>query len=230
MKKFFCFILTVVIALSGIIAYAENVETEKSVQIEIAPFLYKSTLFQMEFPSHLSYNIKEKSIIGDYAVSRELNDLAYSFVFPAGTTKFECKVSLDGKTDWQGVSLNVAENSSYWPKDKNGNIDYSQPVTFKRVETDAEQDEYGILYRDYLKDKDVGGFRNYDKIYWRLNYICNGKEYSEYFDIKLYDYDKSEKHTVRTVNFNVAGLPFSALNGENARLRFRSAIPASVTR
>lgn len=215
MKKLFCFILTIVIVLTGIIAYAESVETEKGVQIEIAPFLYKSTIYPMEFPSRLSYNIKEKSVQGDYAISRELNDLAYTFVFPAGTTKFECKVSLNGETDWQGVSLNDTVNPSYWPKDENGNIDYSQPLTFKRIETDAEQDEYGILYREYLEDKEVGGFRNFDKIYWRLTYICNGKEYDEYFDIKLYDYDKSEKYTVRTVNFNVAGLPFEFLSGDN---------------
>ena len=219
MKKILCFILMFVITLgcftNGVVAYAESFETENGVQVEIAPFLYKSTLYQMEFPSHLSYNIKEKSVQGDYALSRELNDLSYTFVFPAGTTKFECKVSLDGETDWRGFSLNDAENPSYWLKDENGNIDYSQPVTFKRIETIAEQDEYGVLYRDLLKDKNVGGFRDYDKIYWRLTYICNGEEYNEYFDIKLYDYDKSEKHTVRTVNFNVAGLPFSALNGEN---------------
>ena len=201
------FVITLGCFTNGVVAYAESFKTENEVQVEIAPFLYKSTLYQMEFPSHLSYNIKEKSVQGDYALSRELNDLSYTFVFPAGTTKFECKVSLDGETDWRGFSLNDAENPSYWLKDENGNIDYSQPVTFKRIETIAEQDEYGVLYRDLLKDKDVGGFRDYDKIYWRLTYICKGKEYNEYFDIKLYDYDKSEKHTVRTVNFNVAGLP-----------------------
>ena len=216
-KKILCFILTVVITVgcfaNGVVAYTRSFETENGVQVEMAPFLYKSTLYQMEFPSRLSYNIKEKSVPGDYAVSRELNDLAYAFTFPAGTTKFECKISLDGKNGWQGVSLNDSENPSYWPKDENGNIDYSQPVTFRRVETYAEQDEYGILYRDYLKDNYVGGFRDYDKIYWRLTYIRNGKEYNEYFEIKLYDYDKSEKHTVKAVNFNVAGLPFSALSG-----------------
>ena len=215
MRKLFCFILTIVIALTGISAYAESVETEKSVQIEIAPFFYKSTLYQMEFPSHQSYEIKEKSDAGDYAISRELNDLSYAFVFPAGTTKIECKVSLNGETDWRGISLNDRENPSYWEKDENGNIDYNQPMTFKRIETDAEQDEYGVLYRDFLKGQNVDGFKNFDKIYWRLTYICNGKEYNECFDIKLYDYDKSEKHTVRTVNFNVAGLPFGFLSGEN---------------
>ncbi|MBO5859806.1 MAG: endonuclease/exonuclease/phosphatase family protein [Clostridia bacterium] len=219
MKKILCFILTVVITLGcfsdGFITFADSFESENGVQVKIASFLYKSTLYQMEFPSRLSYNIKEKSVQGDYAISRELNDLAYTFVFPAGTTKFDCKLSLDGKTNWCGVSLNNVENSFYWPKDENGNIDHTQPVTFNRIETDAEQDEYGILYRDFLKDKNVGGFRDCNKIYWKLTYICNGKEYNELFDIKIYDYDKSEKHTVRAVNFNVAGLPFSALNGEN---------------
>ncbi|MEE1010584.1 MAG: hypothetical protein U0L11_00950, partial [Acutalibacteraceae bacterium] len=125
MKKIFCFILTVVITLicfaNSIVTYADSFETENGVKVEIAPFLYKSTLYQMEFPSRLSYNIKEKSVQGDYAISRELNDLAYTFVFPAGTSKFECKVSLDGETNWQGVSLNDTENPSYWPKDENGN-------------------------------------------------------------------------------------------------------------
>ncbi len=225
MKKTLCLILTVVIALSGfcfaapgsssIIANAEFFETERGVQVEMAPFLYKSTLYQMEFPSHQSYEIKEKSIVGDYTVSRELNDLSYTFIFPAGTTKIECMLSLNGETDWRGFTVNNIENPSYWEKDESGNIDYSQPLTFKRDEITAERDEYGVLYRDYLKDKDVKGFRDYEKIYWKLSYICNGEEFTEYFDIKVYDYDESEKYTLKTVNFNVAGLPFAALTGEN---------------
>ena len=35
----------------------------------------------------------------------------------------------------------------------------------------------------------VKGFRDYDKIYWRLKYTCNGEEITEYFDIKLYPND-----------------------------------------
>ena len=220
MKKIFCLILAALIAFSGvclpgtgIVAGAEMFETEKGVQVEMAPFLYKSTLHQMEFPSHQSYDIKEKSIAGDYAISGELNDLSYTFVFPAGTTKIDCKLSLNGETDWRGFTVNHIENPSYWAKDDNGNIDYSQPLTFYRNEITAERDEYGVLYRDYLKDANVGGFRDYDKIYWKLNYICNSEEITEYFEIKLYDYDKSEKYLVKTVNFNVAGLPFAALSG-----------------
>lgn len=219
MKKLICLILTIVIALScmpfasGIIAGAEGFETENGVQVEMAPFLYKSTLYQMEFPSHQSYEIKEKSVAGDYAISRELNDLSYTFVFPAGTTEIECKLSLNGETDWRGFSVNDAENPSYWEKDENGNIDYSKPLTFKRDEITAERDEYGVLYRDYLKDTGVEGFKNYDKLYWRLNYTCNEAAFSERFEIKLRDYDNAEKYVLRTVNFNVAGLPFAAFQG-----------------
>lgn len=228
MKKIFCSILITIIALncfsfaclgnsfsSGTIAHAESFETEKGVQVEIAPFLYKSTLYQMEFPSHLSYAIKEKSDVGDYTISRELNDLSYTFVFPAGTTEIECKVSLNGETDWRGFFINDKESPSYWEKDEDGNIDYSQPLTFSRIEEIAEQDEYGVLYRDFLKDTDVGGFRDYNKIYWKLTYVCNGETFTDNFDIKLYDYDKAEKQTLKTVNFNVAGLPFGYLYGEN---------------
>lgn len=222
MKKTLCFILTIVITLScfcfadlsvGITAHAESFETENGVKVEIASFLYKSTLYQMEFPSHQSYEIKEKSNVGDYAISRELNDLSYVFVFPAGTTKIECNLSLNGETDWRGFTVNHINNPSYWEKDKDGNIDYSKPLTFKRDELTAERDEYGVLYRDYLKDRDVEGFRDYDKIYWRLRYICNGEEITEYFDIKLYDYDKAEKYNLKAVNFNVAGLPFGFFQG-----------------
>ena len=224
MKKILCLILTIVITLScfctmpfsfGINAHAESFETENGVQVEMAPFLYKSTLYQMEFPSHQSYEIKEKSVFGDYTISRELNDLSYTFVFPAGTTKIECKLSLDGETDWSGFTVNDVENPSYWEKDENGNIDYSKPMTFKRIEILAEQDEYGVLYRDYLKDKDAQGFRDYDKIYWKLSYTCNGGTFTDCFDIKLYNYDEAEKYELKTVNFNVAGLPFAAFQGEN---------------
>ena len=230
MKKTLCLVLTLVIALtclclplSGISASAADFETENGVQVEMAPFLYKSTLYQMEFPSRQSYEIKEKSNVGDYAISRELNDLSYTFVFPAGTTKIDCMLSLDGETEWRGFNVNSTDNPSYWVKDEAGNIDYSQPLTFRRNEITAERDEYGVLYRDYLQDKDVEGFRDYDKIYWRLRYTCNGEAFTEYFDIKLYDYDKAEKHSIKTVNFNVAGLPFGILQGENVRANQREA-------
>ncbi len=218
MKKLLCLILTLIMTFScfsiAFTADAAVFETENGVQVRIAPYLYKSTLYQMEFPSHQSYEIKEKSIPGDYTISREINDLSYTFVFPAGTTKIECNVSLDGETNWRGFNINAENNPNYWEKDSEGNVDLTKPLTFNRIEEIAERDEYGILYRDHLMTANVGGFRDYDKIYWRLRYTCNGEEFAEYFDIKLYDYDKAEKQTVRTVNFNVAGLPFAALTGE----------------
>jgi exonuclease III len=211
--------LAIILAVSCVgvpLAVGVDGETsEAAVQVEIAPFLYKSALYQMEFPSHQSYEIKEKSTQGDYAISREINDLSYAFTFPAGTTKIDCKVSLDGETNWRGFSINSEENPSYWQKDENGNIDYSQTLTFKRDEVTAERDEYGILYRDYLKDAGVKGFRDYDKIYWRLTYVCDGETFTQYFDVKVYDYDAAEKYTLKAVNFNVAGLPFAVLSGEN---------------
>lgn len=220
MKKIICFILTIMLTLScfgasGIVADAVSFETEKGVKVEIAPFLYKSAAYQMEFPSHQSYEIKEKSDEGDYALSREINDLSYTFTFPAGTTRIECMVSLNGESDWQGFRINSTENPFYWEKDAQGEIDYSKPLTFKRDEVTAERDEYGVLYRNYLKGTGALGFKDYDKIYWKLNYTCSGKEITEYFDIKLYDYDNSEKQTVKAVNFNVAGLPFAILSGED---------------
>lgn len=220
MKKILCLILAFALAFScicftGLSAGAESFVTDNGVKVEMAPFLYKSTLYQMEYPSHQSYEIKEKSAEGDYAISRELNDLSYTFVFPAGTTKIECLLSLNGENNWQGFRINSTENPNYWEKDAAGNVDLSQPLTFVRNEVTAERDEYGVQYRDYLLGTGEGGFKNYDKIYWKLNYTCNGTEFTEYFDIKLYDYDSAEKHTVKAVNLNVAGLPFALLQGEN---------------
>lgn len=227
MKKILCLILAMVLAfscfcLTGSVAYAESFETENGVKVEMAPYLYKSALYQMEFPSHQSYEIKEKSIEGDYAISRELNNLAYNFVFPAGTTKIECKVSLDGE-NWRGYTVNSTDHPNYWEKDADGNVDLSKPLTFRRDAVTAERDEYGVLYRDYLMNTGVEGFRYYTKIYWKLNYICNAEEITEYFDVKLYDYDKAEKYSVKTVNFNVAGLPFAALSGENVAANQKAA-------
>ncbi len=221
MKKILSLILAVVIAFgcipfaSGVVAGAEAFETANGVQVEIAPFLYKSALYQMEFPSHQSYEIKEKSDAGDYAISREINNLAYTFVFPAGTTKIECMLSLDGETNWRGFNVDAENNPNYWVKDDAGRIDLTKPLTFVRDEATAERDEYGVLYRDYLRGTDAQGFKAYDKIYWRLNYVCGGENFTEYFDIKLYDYDNAEKHLVKTVNYNVAGLPFGIFTGEN---------------
>ena len=219
MKKIISLILAVILAFGCICipASAASFVTEKGVQVEIASYLYKSVLYPMEFPSAESYEIKEKSLEGDYAISRELNDMSYTFVFPAGTTEIECYVSLDGQTNWRGVTVNSTEHSLYWPKDANGNVDYSQPMTFKRDEVTAERDEYGLLYREYLKGKDVKGFRDYDKIYWRLRYVCGGETLTEYFDIKLYDYDKLDKQTVKIANFNVAGLSFSTAGGSESK-------------
>ena len=220
MKKSLSLILAILITFGclcfgdfNLTASAESLVTSKGVNVQIAPFLYKSTEYQMEFPSHQSYDIKEKSAEGDYAISRELNDLSYTFAFPAGTTRIECMLSLNGENGWRGFNIDDEKNPSYWPKDDNGNIDYTQPLTFKRNEVTAERDEYGVIYRDYLKDTGVYGFRDIDKIYWRLIYTCNGEIFTEYFDIELYDYDNIEKKTVKMVNFNVAGLPFAALQG-----------------
>lgn len=220
MKKILRLVLVVVLSFScfcfgNITAGAESFTTEKGVKVEMAPYLYKSALYQMEFPSHQSYEIKEKSTAGDYAISRELNDLSYTFVFPAGTTKIECMVSLNGENNWRGFRVNAVDNPNYWEKDANGNVDLSKPLTFNRDAVTAERDEYGVLYRDYLKDYNVKGFKDYDKIYWQLNYTCNDVAVTEYFDIKLYDYDNAEKYSVKAVNFNVAGLPFGIFSGEN---------------
>lgn len=227
MKKTLAVILAIIMSFGcfaavPVTAGAESFETEKGVKVEIASYLYKSALYQMEFPSHQSYEIKEKSKEGDYAISRELNNLAYTFVFPAGTTNIECMVSLNEK-DWRGFRINAEENPNYWEKNADGSIDYSKPLTFKRDAATAERDEYGVLYRDYLRDANVGGFKNYDKIYWVLNYTCNGEAISEYFDIKLYDYDEAEKYDLKAVNFNVAGLPFAALSGENVAANQKAA-------
>ena len=219
MKKLFCLILTVVLALNCFCligaASAQSFETENGVKIEMAPFLYKSALYQMEYPSHQSYEIKEKSVEGDYAISREINDLSYTFVFPAGTTSIECNVSLNGENGWTGFRVNSTDNQVYWEKDEDGNVDYSKPLTFYRDEATAERDEYGVLYRDFLKDAGVKGFRDYNKIYWQLIYTCNGEVFTEYFDIKLYEYDSAEKYDVKIVNFNVAGLLFGIFSGED---------------
>ena len=236
MKKLLCLILTLVItlsclclpgfigpSLSGIVAHAGRFETENGVQIQMSPYIYKSAAYPMEYPSHESYEIKEKSAEGDYAISREINDLSYTFVFPAGTTAIECCVSLSGEGDWTGFDINHIDNPSYWVKDENGNIDYTKPLTFNRVEYIAEQDEYGVLYRNYLKGTGVGGFKNYDKIYWKLIYTCNSVDYTEYFDVRLCDYDSAVKHDIKAVNFNVAGLPFSALQGQNVIANQKSA-------
>ena len=220
MKKTLSLILAIVMVFGcfsfvDLSADAASFVTENGVKVEMAPFLYKSALYPMEYPSHQSYDIKEKSAAGDYAISRELNDLAYTFVFPAGTSKIECLLSIDGETGWRGFRINAEENPNYWEKDASGKADLTKPLTFNRNELTAERDEYGVQYRDFLKDANVGGFKDIDKIYWKLIYTCKDTEYTEYFDVKLYDYDSAEKYDIKAVNFNVAGLPFAILQGEN---------------
>ena len=75
MKRFLCMLLAFVLTLScscliisgsenKMIANASGFETENGVKVEMAPFLYKSKLYQMEFPSRDSYSVKEKSAEG----------------------------------------------------------------------------------------------------------------------------------------------------------------------
>lgn len=233
MKKIISILLTTIIvfscavvavsgiALSAVTAEASTIELENGAKVEIAPFLYKSKLYQMEFPSIGSYSVKDKSVIGDYTISRELNDLSYSFTFPAGTTEIFCKCSLVKDSGWRGFTINSTDNPNYWEKDEDGNIDYTKPLTFRRGEVIAEQDEYGVLYRDFLMNSDCEGFRDYDKIYWKLEFFCNGELLTDYFEIKLYDYDSSEKFDLKAVNYNVYGLPFASIYGENVQENLR---------
>ena len=213
MKKIISVILAVLIAVSclGVTAFAapaNSFMTESGVEIFIEDVLYKSNTIAMQFPSKEDYSTKVSSTEGDYAIPGEINDLSYKCIFPAGTTKFNCKVSLTGEDDWYGVHVNCDDHANYWKKDEDGNIDWSQRVTFNRGETTAEQDEYGLLYRNMLFEKGLGGFKNYNRIYWRIDYICNGETFIDYFSIPLVDYENSDKVTVKMVNYNIGGLPW----------------------
>lgn len=216
MKKAISFILTALLVFScmiftGVVANAENFETESGVKITIADTLYKTTQYPMQFPAVGDYTTKISSTLGDYAIPGEINDLAYAFVFPAGTTALSCKVSLTSEGDWYGVAINSEQHSNYWEKDVDGNIDLTQPVSFRRDKDVAEQDEYGLLYRSKLYEKGLGGFKDYNKIYWQLQYTCNGEVYTDYFSIPLVNYDTPDKITVKALNYNIAGLPHATL-------------------
>ncbi len=192
---------------SGLTAQAMDIVTESGVQVTIESILYKSNAHTMQFPNADHYATKETSTPGDYVISRDINNLGYRFVFPAGTTELSGTISLDGETNWRGVRINATNAPEFWPKDENGNVDFTKPVTFNRPEDLAEQDEYGLIYREYLYEKGVGGFKDYNRIYWKLEYVCDGETYTDYFDIPLVDYAEPDRVTVKALNFNVAGLP-----------------------
>ncbi len=222
MKKTVSVILAVIMALGclGVTASAapaKSFMTESGVEVFIESTLYKSNVYAMQFPSVEDYSTKVSSTEGDYAIPGEINDLSYKYIFPAGTTKFTCMVSLDGNGGWHGVHVNYEEHANYWTKDEDGNIDWTQPVTFNRGETTAEQDEYGLLYRYMLWEKGLGGFRDYDRIYWRLQYTCNDEIYTDYFSIPLVDYANPDKFTVKMLNYNVAGLPWAGTTANQKR-------------
>ena len=212
MKKVISVILAVAVAFgcfcfTGVIANAEYFETESGVKVTIADVLYKSADHTMQFPGVEDYNIKQSSDEGDYAISKDINDLGYTIVFPAGTTKADIVYTLDSEGEWFGFGINPQANSGYWDKDENGEVDFTKPVTFVRNEEKAEQDDYGILYRNLLWGKGVKGFNDYDKIYWKLIYECNGETYTDTFDVALADYIKPDIVTVKAFNYNVSGLP-----------------------
>lgn len=222
MRKVLSVILAVIIAVGslGVTAFAapaNSFMTESGVEIFIEDVLYKSDTIAMQFPSKEDYSVKVSSTEGDYAIPGEINDLSYKYVFPAGTTKFNCMVSLTGEDGWYGVQVNCDDHANYWTKDESGNIDWSQRVTFNRGEATAEQDEYGLLYRNMLFEKGLGGFKDYNRIYWRIEYICNGETFTDFFSIPLVDYESSDKVTVKMVNYNIGGLPWMTSAAKQTR-------------
>lgn len=221
MKKFISVILVAVMAFGcfGVVSMAAPVNsfvTESGVEVFIESVLYKSNVYTMQFPSVEDYSTKVTSTEGDYAIPGEINDLSYKYVFPAGTTDASARVSVDEK-NWYGVSINCNDHSNYWAKDENGEVDLTKPVSFDRPETTAEQDEYGLLYRNVMYEKGIGGFRDYNKVYWKLEYTCNGEIYTDYFDIPLLDFAMPEKFTVTALNYNVAGLPWASTSADQRR-------------
>ena len=213
MKKGLSVILAVIMALGclGVTASAapaSSFMTETGVEVFMENMLYKSDKYTMLFPSKGDYATKISSTPGDCVIPCEINDLSYKYIFPAGTTEISCMVSLNGESNWYGVEINYEEHSNYWTKDEDGNIDWSERVTFNRPEITAAQDEYGLLYRNELFEKDLGGFKDFNRVYWRIKYICNDEEYTDYFDVPLVDYENPDKFSVKMVNYNVGGLPW----------------------
>ena len=213
MKKVFSVILAVVItlgcfAVTASAAPAKSFMTESGVEVFIEDVLYKSDKYTMLFPKQGDYATKISSTPGDCVIPCEINDLSYKCIFPAGTTEISCMVSLTGENDWYGVEINYEEHSNYWTKDEDGNIDWSERVTFNRPEITAAQDEYGLLYRNELFEKDLGGFKDFNRVYWRIQYICNEEEYTDYFSLPLVDYENPDKFTLKLLNYNIAGLPW----------------------
>lgn len=212
MKRFLSFTFAVILVLScfcfsGIVANAEYFETETGVQVTIEKVLFKSADHTMQFPSFEDYNVKQTSDAGDYVISQDINDLGYTIVFPAGTTRADILYSLTNDGNWLGFGINYERNGDYWGTDENGEIDFTKPVTFVRKEAKAEEDDYGVLYRNLLMGKGVSGFKDYNKVYWKLIYECNGNTYTDFFEIELFDYNSPDRVTVKAFNYNVAGLP-----------------------
>ncbi len=213
MKKVISVILAVVItlgcfAVTASAAPAKSFMTESGVEVFIEDVLYKSDKYTMLFPKQGDYATKISSTPGDCVIPCEINDLSYKYIFPAGTTEISCMVSLTGESNWYGVEIDYEDNANYWMKDEDGNIDWSERVTFNRPEITASQDEYGLLYRYELFEKELGGFKDCDRIYWRIQYVCKDNEYTDYFSIPLADYETPDKLTVKMVNYNVSGLPW----------------------
>lgn len=222
MKKVLSVVLAVITALgclsvTAFAAPASSFMTESGVEVFIENVLYKSDKYTMLFPKLGDYATKIGSTPGDCVIPCEINDLSYKYIFPAGTTEISCLVSLDGESNWYGVEINYEEHSNYWTKDEDGNIDWSERVTFNRPEVTASQDEYGLLYRNEFFEKDLGGFRDCDKIYWRIRYICNETEYTDYFSIPLVDYESPDKVTIKMVNYNIGGLPWMTSAAKQTR-------------
>lgn len=222
MKKTLCTILAVIMALSSFsvavsAAPAQSFMTESGVEVFMEKVLYKSDKYTMLFPKQGDYATKISSTPGDCVIPCEINDLGYKYVFPAGTTEISCMVSLTGESNWYGVEINYEEHANYWTKDEDGNIDWSERVTFNRPEITASQDEYGLLYRNELFEKNLGGFKDCNRIYWRIKYICNDTEYTDYFSIPLVDYENPDKFTVKLLNYNVAGLPWAGTGADQKR-------------
>lgn len=126
--------------------------------------------------------ITASTATGDYGIPAGINDMRMKFVFSTAATSLDVRCSLTANPNWNNAVGYTVSNQTTWD----------------RSEDTVMTDEYGSLYKHYLLDKGVGGFRDYSEIYWRFKYTVGGTEYIEYATVKLYDYaNKGNEKTVQ---------------------------------
>ena len=137
----------------------------------------RTQLYKQQYASTRLLFTDESTSSGDYLITNTENDLTQEYVFPSGTSDFALYMSVYPNDSSKWIDIwGTLPTSSYG-------------LTFERGDYLGEKMDYGKLTMrgEGNGNKLVGGFKNFDRIYYKLVYTVNGTPYTETWDTAVVD-------------------------------------------